>query len=142
MLLTAPLAAAATTPPPDAPAADRLISGSTEFGVALYKEMAKTPGNIVVSPLSVLIATAMLDGAAEGETRTEIATGARFGVPETALHDELRELLDELATRVNHWAELSFANGLWVDRSCSMARSYQALLERSYDAMADTLAGC
>ncbi|MBK8233695.1 MAG: serpin family protein [Candidatus Eisenbacteria bacterium] len=101
--------------------------------------MAKTPGNIVVSPLSVLIATAMLDAAAEGETRTEIATAARFGVPETALHDELRALLDELTTRVNHWAELSLANGLWVDRSCSMAPSYQALLERSYDAIADTL---
>ena len=124
-------------PPP--PAAEQLVRGLTEFGLALYGEMARKDGNIVMSPLSVLIATAMLDAGAAGQTRAEIAAAARFGLPEEQLHVELQSLIGELSARVNKWAELSFANGVWIDQRCAPSDDYRQLLARCYGATPETL---
>jgi serpin B len=127
------------SPPTSSDDGDRVVQGATEFGLALYKEMAPREGNIVVSPLSVSIATAMLGAGAEGETQAEIAAASRFGLPEETLHSQLGALLDELDKRVSRWADLSFANGVWVDSRCTPLPDYKRLLAQYYGAVPETV---
>lgn len=140
MLCAVPRDCAAGEPSqPPATGDEQLTRGMTEFALALYGEMAMDGGNTVVSPLSVSIATAMLEAGAAGETRAEIAAATRIGLPEEELHTDLRELLRELTARVNHWAELSFANGVWVDRRCKPSGDYGRLMAECYGAVPGTL---
>jgi len=116
-----------------------LIQGNTEFALALYKQIAREEGDIAVSPLSVSVATAMLYAGAAGATATEIAAAAHFGLPQETLHKELAALVDDLEARVTEWAQLSFANGVWVDSRCRPLPAYTARLSEFYGATPETV---
>jgi serpin B len=120
--------------------ADQLIQGNTEFALALYKQVAAREGNIVVSPLSVSLATGMLYAGAAGSTATEIGATARFRLPEETLHSELAGLADELGWRVTKGrATLAFANGIWLDRRCQPSADYMTVVSEFYHAAVETV---
>ncbi|MFN8548369.1 MAG: serpin family protein [Candidatus Eisenbacteria bacterium] len=105
-----------------------------DFGLRLYLEAAKQPGNLVFSPLSVSIATAMLEAGAEGGTRSEIASATGLDLPDAAQHAALADLLDDLRLRVRQMSEYSTANGIWIDARCKPKPELRDLLIRDYDA--------
>jgi serpin B len=127
------------TPTSGGSAAATLVQGNTEFGLRFYQLVSREGGNVVVSPLSVSVAAAMLHAGAAGETRAEIASALRFGLPGETLHSEFGKILRELNSRVSRWAKLSFANGLWVDDDCSLVSEYEELLSNYYGAGAQTV---
>ncbi len=113
-----------------------LVEGNTEFAVELYKRVARHHTNAVVSPLSVSTASGMLYAGARGSTSEEIADALNFRLPEVELHPAFGSLLDELKTRVEPWASLVIANGLWVDDECSLLPTYSDVLTHNYGATA------
>lgn len=121
------------------PDGDQLIQNNTAFGLTLYKEMAQTKGNIVLSPLSVSIATAMLAAGAEGATLAELAAAARLELPQETLHPQLSTLLRGLQQGAGSSAKLKFANGIWVHDRCQPSPSYQRVLLESYGAIPEAL---
>lgn len=59
-------------PPPDAAAVKQLAGGSNAFGFDLYARLRAKPGNLVVSPSSMVTALTMTWAGAKGETATQM----------------------------------------------------------------------
>ena len=131
-----PFAQPAPSPTAGESPSDVLVRGNTGFALRFYDLVAREEGNVVVSPLSVSLATAMLYAGAAGETEAEIESALQFELPAETLHSEFEELQRELHARVSRWAKLSFANGLWVDNDCTLVPEYAELLSTHYGAAA------
>ena len=65
-------------PMPDATEASRAAASSNTFGMALYQSLAKKPGNVAMSPLSITTALAMTWGGARGETEKQMRSVLHF----------------------------------------------------------------
>ena len=124
--------------PPDDSSSDAevLAQGNTEFALQLHRLLAAEGGNSVVSPLSVSMASAMLYAGARGSTQAEIASALNFELPPSELHTSFWRLRRDLQSRVARWAELSLANGLWIDDECSIVPEYAEVLSERYGAVA------
>ena len=129
-------AQSAPSPTADESSSDVLVRGNTGFALRFYGLVAREEGNVVVSPLSVSLAAAMLYAGAAGETEAEIESALQFELRAETLHSEFEELQRELHARVSRWAKLSFANGLWVDNDCTLVPEYAELLSMHYGAPA------
>src|SRR5262245_15192442 len=75
-------AAPPAPPPGDGSMPDAANSGH-EFDVALYRELAREPGNQFVSPYSLAAAFALVYPGARGETAREIAGVIGFSADQT-----------------------------------------------------------
>ena len=102
-----------------------LVKGLNEFGIDLYKQIAKTEkGNIFFSPFSISSALAMTYAGARGKTAEEMAKVLHF--PPELLKDDAKRLhtaFGKLIAHVNaekgpegkpRGYELVTANALWV----------------------------
>jgi serpin B len=63
-----------------------LVTGNTEFALALYQKLRAKPGNLFFSPYSISTALAMTYAGARGRTALEMAQALRFLLPPEALH--------------------------------------------------------
>lgn len=114
--LALPLAAA--NPPADS---------LNRFAGNLYRELARTPGNLVFSPLSISTALAMTLAGARGQTQHEIA--AALGTPPDAA------LLDSLTRAGNASGDqLQFAQSLWVERGFPILPDFLHASENQFHA--------
>ncbi|HTN90740.1 MAG TPA: serpin family protein [Sorangium sp.] len=128
---------------PAVPAADlkELVGGNTDFALALYQQLAGTPGNLFYSPYSVSSALAMTYAGARGATETEMAGALRFTLPQERLHPAFNAL-DRALARRGQGAEgkdgegfrLKVANALWGQVGSSFAPSFLDVLAESYGA--------
>jgi serpin B len=119
-----------------------LVSGNTEFAMALYQQLI--PGsddNLFFSPYSISTALAMLYGGAANETERQMAACLRFNIPETPLHTGFNYLALELQRRGEEAAgadggvfRLNMANALWWQQVYPVLSSYLDLLAVNYGA--------
>lgn len=141
-----PAVPAAETPPapPVVTAGDPAISssvaaGNAAFGVALYQLLAREPGNVFVSPVSLAGAFGPVVAGAQGDTRAAIAATLQFpGGGGASLHPALGGLLRDLE-RADEGATLSIANALWVAKDFSLKPDFGSVARDAYDAKVDTL---
>jgi serpin B len=72
---------------PDVPGADleQLAAGNHQFAVALYQEL-RAERNLLISPLSIRAAFAMVHAGALGETAAEMDEALRYGLAQASLH--------------------------------------------------------
>jgi serpin B len=117
-----------------APVSDEaaIVSGSTSFATALYRELAAQPGGLFFSPSSITAALAMTGAGARGETWTELATALHLVPPPERLHPALGRLLK--ATSGASGVELATANALWVQAGYTLRPEYLALVREVYRA--------
>jgi serpin B len=73
-------------------------------GLALYRALARTPGNIVLSPYSIGSALAMVRSGARGETEREMAAVLKLGLPREAV-DAANAALLKLLTGYDRTAD-------------------------------------
>src|SRR5687768_13997012 len=64
-----------------------------EFGLDLYRQVARQPGDVFLSPPSIATALGMAWGGARGETAEELREALHLTVPEERAHSALHELL-------------------------------------------------
>lgn len=132
----APPASAAPALPADA---QSIAQRNAAFGVALYKELAASPGNVFLSPISIAGAFGPVAAGARGETLAEIAGALQFPAGGGAgLHPALGGLLRDLE-REREGATLSIANALWVQRDFPIKRDFEATARHSYAAQVEAL---
>jgi len=114
--LALPLAAAT-------PAAD----GVNRFAGDLYRQLARDPGNLALSPLSISTALAMALAGARGQTAQEMTAVLRTP-PDAALLEQL--------TRAGNAAgdQLLLAQSLWVDRTLPLLPDFLRANERQFRA--------
>ncbi len=119
---------------PAAPAGDvdQLVAGSNAFAWDLYHTMAENPeaGNLVFSPLSVSMALSMAYAGAAGETASQIAEVARFGLEGDRVGMGMGELIGELDGE----QALSVFNGVWAQDMGAVQRRYAELVGHYYGA--------
>lgn len=82
-------------PPVDTPI-EQTLAGMAELGYALTHLVADADTNVVVSPLSIAYAFAMVRGGARGETAAQL--DEVFGFPADGLHKSFNELTQDLVT--------------------------------------------
>jgi serpin B len=95
-----------------------LAADNTAFGIDLYTQFSRKPGNIFFSPYSISEAFAMLYAGAKGETAKEIERTLHYTLKGDSLHSAYRDMLTGFETSTRKVSEngfkLNIANGLWV----------------------------
>jgi serpin B len=132
----------------DPGAAAGLVEELGATGAALYGELAAgQPGNLAVSPYSVLVALAMTLNGAAGETRDELlalfggADGAEVNAGLNALTEQVEALSGPLTKADGTETEvvLDAANGLFGQRGLAFGAPFLETLAREYGAAVQTV---
>ncbi|MBS0621624.1 MAG: serpin family protein [Verrucomicrobia bacterium] len=111
-----------------------LVKGINAFTLDFYKEVAKKPGNLVISPFNISTALSMVYLGARGETATQMEEVLHYG---TATPEELgsrfRILLQMLQgpSGADNY-RLSLANSVWFQEGESPLFLYKSLLKSNY----------
>lgn len=101
-------AAAAESKSPD----DEFINSQMDFAVKLFKEnVSESDGNVMISPLSVMLALSMTANGAVGETKEEIEKVLGKGIPIETLNEYLKGYVESLPSDKKY--KLSVANSIW-----------------------------
>lgn len=145
--------AAAQAEQPQAPAVDPavvkpLVEGNTAFAIDLYREVAKRPGNLFLSPYSISSALAMTREGARGTTRAEMDrvlhlpgenSASSFRDLATLLRPPLVKDGYGKTARMVPAYELTVANRLWGQRGYAFLPDFLTSLRASFGADLEAL---
>lgn len=124
------------SPAPDAQQDGADISGGA-FAVSLYDQLRAEPGNVLVSPVSILSAFGVVAEGARGGTQDAILSSLRLPVgPQRS--SELGGMLRGLE-RDAEGATLRIANALWVQDGFAIRPEFSRAAEAAYGANAETV---
>lgn len=118
---------------------ETLVGGNHEFALSLLHELG-AEGNLLISPLSIRTAFAMVYGGARGQTATEIELALAFGLPAARLHpawNSLQLALDgrnDPGDEDNPPVELYLTNAVWGRIGYPFVPDYLDLLAVNYGA--------
>jgi serpin B len=112
---------------------------SNRFALDLYAKVRGEPGNLVFSPLSVIVALGMTQDGARGATRRQMQTVLHWH--EDASHKRAAQFL---VTRLRRGGEqggpeLHIANALWVKSGFPVSPDFLAFIEQSWGARLEQL---
>ena len=129
---------------PAIPAADAqaLLDGNNAFAFDFYHQVRGKGGNLIYSPYSISLASAMLYGGAGGETASQIAGTLHFTLPPDRFHPALNALSLDLSQRPaqskkvdrKNPMQLYIANAIWSQRDYPLEKTYLDLLAVNYGA--------
>lgn len=109
------------------------LAGNSAFALDLYAQLREEPGNLCLSPFSILVALAMTWAGARGETASQMASGLHFDLPPQAAHRAIRSLLERLdEIQRKGQVQLKTANSIWPQAGYGFLPEYLELLETSY----------
>lgn len=95
-----------------------IIKCNNEFAKSLIEELSeptnRTPGNYMVSPLSLSMTLSMLANGAEGETRDEILDVLGFTDSDIATANKLNKTLLEKLPNLDRTTTLNISNSIWL----------------------------
>jgi serpin B len=127
---------------PTIPAANArtLLDGNNAFTFDFYHQVQGEGGNLVFSPYSISLASAMLYGGAGGETASQIASTLHFTLPPDRFHPALNALSLDLAQRPaqskkidsKNPMQLYIANAVWGQLDYPFEKPYLDLLAVNY----------
>jgi len=122
--------------------AQTLLNGNTAFAFDFYRQVQGDDGNLIFSPYSISLASAMLFGGAGGETASQIASTLHFTLPPDQFHPVMNALSLDLARRSaqskkidrKNPMQLYIANAVWGQRDYLFEKAYLDLLAINYGA--------
>lgn len=129
----APLAA-----PPDATAQQRLARASNAFGLDLFHDLGRTPGNVAISPLSLESALALTWAGAKGDTEKELRTVLHLEGEPAEVGAQLAALSASLRAG-DRGVRVDIANRLFGERTYAFQEPYLALARDRFAAPLDGL---
>lgn len=113
------------------------IDRNNEFAVDLFKHLASSDDNLIVSPHSIATCFGMAYAGARGNTERQIADVLDFNYPPAGFHSVLGRLNTVLSQRAG--IHLNIANGCWWQRGLHWEQPFLDTLATSYDADLDSL---
>jgi serpin B len=119
-----------------------LLAGDNAFAFDFYRQVRAEGGNLVFSPYSISLASAMLYAGARGETASQVAEALHFTLPGEELHPALNALSLDLGQRPaqskeidrKNPMELYIANAVWGQKDYAFEPAYLDLLAVNYGA--------
>src|SRR4051812_6471844 len=125
----------------DAAAATRGTAALDAFAIDLYRRLASTPGNLVLSPYSIAVALAMTRAGANGETARQIDAVLRASVAGDldAGHNAIDQAIAKRPGKYKigdqtYELELATANRLWGQKGFSFEPAFLDRLATAYGA--------
>jgi serpin B len=116
---------------------DALVAAYNGTGERLFQDLAREPGNIVLSPYSIGSALSMVLAGARGETATAMSNSLGLHLSPADLAAANESLIANLKTASGKESvTLNSANALIEVKSGIVGADYRALLQRSYGAEA------
>ena len=116
-----------------------LVANDDAFASRLYAQLQSTPGNIVVSPLSLSTTLSMTLAGARGDTAKEIHSALQSTLPDQTLADAKATLLKEIGCRPGVDYELTSADALWGQTGYGLAEAFKQVLAQDYGAVYRTV---
>lgn len=116
------------------PELEPVVRGNNEFAFALYKEAAKTPGNVFFSPMSISAAFAMTYAGARGDTAEEMRSVLRIQGEDAGYHAQFGALLEDLGGDHTRGYRLSIANRLFGSDRFPFSAAFLSLTGTDYGA--------
>ncbi|XP_053861686.1 plasminogen activator inhibitor 1 [Malaclemys terrapin pileata] len=115
------------------PTGSRVAQLSADFGVKVFREVAKVSPdrNVAFSPFGVASVLAMLQMAAAGESRSQIKAAMEYGVHERGIPQALRWLRKELTAPKNQ-DKVDVADALFVQRDLGLAPGFMKTFARAF----------
>lgn len=117
------------------------ISNQTDVSLTLAKNVLLSHGkdsNVVFSPLSIHVVLSLIAAGSNGQTLDQLLSFLK-----SKTTDELNSLSSQLVDLVfadgsaTGGPRLSFANGVWVDKSLSLKPSFKQVVDTLYKAASD-----
>lgn len=128
--------------------ADSAAYAVNEFGLGLFRRLAKTVGNVCLSPYSIQSALAMMYAGSDGVTHLEMAKVLYYPKDDTKLNAAFAALRDALASaiaksqkfgRTNESITLQVANRLFGKKGYEIRSSFLTLIKDHYGAALEQL---
>jgi serpin B len=118
------------------------LDGNNAFAFDFYRQVHGQDGNLIYSPYSISLATAMLYGSAGGETASQISSTLHFTLPLDQFHPTMNALSLDLAQRPaqskkvdrKNPMQLYIANAVWGQSDYPFEKAYLDLLAVNYGA--------
>lgn len=123
--------------PPTAADEDKkaVVQGANRFAIDLYSKIRTEPGNLFVSPWSIITALAMTYAGARTETAEEMKKVLHFPWDQERLHPAFGALDAALeAGQEGGGYQLSMANRIWPKAGDMLASAFLKILADSYGA--------
>lgn len=117
----------------DSAALQNLSRANTVFAINLYHNVAKAPGNVFFSPLSLSSALAMTYAGARGDTAQQMARVLHFPEDQTSLHQAFDALTRDFNAKSQDY-ELCVANALWAEKDFAFLEPFVNTLKTHYGA--------
>ncbi|WKY13035.1 hypothetical protein Q1695_004112 [Nippostrongylus brasiliensis] len=113
------------------------LMAETDFGANLLRQSPATE-TLVVSPISVIFALAMVQAGAKGKTKTQITNAIAKGQPELAIQNYYANLSSQIRNaKENVIADI--ANGFFLNKQFTIEKSYQNTIVTKYSAKVQSL---
>jgi len=123
--------------PRQAPAAPgATVDAANRFGLKLFRALYRDDAevNIILSPLSISTAMAMVLQGADGATRDSIAaTLGLKGIPPETIAAAYHDLLDRLG-HADSSVKIEIANSIWVRNDLTVEEAFVDSLRRNFEA--------
>lgn len=117
------------------PKVKSLVNSNDEFTFDFYKQIKDQEGNIVFSPFSISLATAMAYAGAEGNTEAEIKKLLHVDQSEEHYHSAYNQVLLTLNLSFrNSGNSLYVANSIWGQKGHPFQQPFLGVLENQYRA--------
>ena len=97
---------------------ESLVRANNSFAIDLYKSIEISGSNLVISPFSVSASLALTYAGAREETARQIASALRWPKTTGDMSAEFGALLSTVKEGGEAGHEMTFALGLFVERSC------------------------
>lgn len=115
------------------PEVTNLAEDNTDYAAVLYRGVASTPGNFVVSPYSTAVAMAMLYTGAQSETARQMASAMRWTGGRTWALPRPGRAPGSVPTFLHQ------ANAVWVQEGTPMREEYAPMVAIAFGALAAAL---
>jgi serpin B len=125
----------------------QLARDNAAFGMSLYSQISKNPGNVFFSPYSISEAFALLYAGAKGETATEMERALHITLKSDNLHVAYQDMLkgfDEFVAykrnpKDENKVRIDIANGLWAQKGFPLRDDFVGTVRNYHRAEPATL---
>ncbi|KAK6040674.1 hypothetical protein COOONC_21821 [Cooperia oncophora] len=112
-------------------------TAGTDFGLNLVR-YAPLNESLVVSPISVIFALAMVQAGAKGNTKSQISSIISAGASDSEFEDHYAQLYGQLQN-ASEGVKTQIANGLFLDKPYAVKKDYEQKVKKKYDAKVQAL---
>jgi len=113
------------------------VRASNAFGVDLYQQIKREPGNLAFSPSSISLALAMTYAGAKGDTAAQMRTTMHLPEDAAALHGSWATVLSQWASPKD--VEIAVVNRLFGDKDYTFEAPFLELTKSRYGAPLEKL---